>query len=192
MALWLLKPATMVTNPDIYLNDKLLCRAISGLIPIVVFFAGFISGVQVAVRNRHHSCLIATGDAIVRLLLVEDNILIGNAVQDHLRAEGWSVDWSMDLESARGAVAAEAHDVMLLDLRLPDGSGLDLLKLMEARGETTPVIVMSAYDQLSDQMTAMNIGAVDYLVKPFALSEMAVRVRKAARRRRLIRMRNAG
>lgn len=128
----------------------------------------------------------------MRLLLVEDNILIGNAVQDHLRADGWSVDWSMDLESARAAVAAEAHDVMLLDLRLPDGSGLDLLKLMETRGETTPVIVMSAYDQLSDQMTAMNIGAIDYLVKPFALSEMTVRVRKAARRRRRIRVRNAG
>ncbi|MGY5775856.1 response regulator [Rhizobium sp. LEGMi135b] len=128
----------------------------------------------------------------MRLLLVEDNILIGNAVQDHLRADGWSVDWSMDLESARVAVTAEAHDVMLLDLRLPDGSGLDLLKLMETRGEATPVIVMSAYDQLSDQMTAMNVGAVDYLVKPFALSEMAVRVRKAARRRRLIRVRNAG
>ncbi|MGY5800449.1 response regulator [Rhizobium sp. LEGMi12c] len=128
----------------------------------------------------------------MRLLLVEDNILIGNAVHDHLRADGWSVDWSMELESAKVAIAAEAHDVMLLDLRLPDGSGLDLLKLMVARGETTPVIVMSAYDQLSDQMMAMNIGAVDYLVKPFALSEMAVRVRKAARRSRLIRMRNAG
>jgi len=127
----------------------------------------------------------------VRLLLVEDNTLIGNAVQDHLNADGWSVDWSVDLESAKLAAAAEAHDVMLLDLRLPDGSGLDLLKLMEARGDRTPIIVMSAYDQLSDQMTAMNIGAVDYLVKPFALSEMAVRVRKAARRSRLFRMRTA-
>ena len=127
----------------------------------------------------------------MRLLLVEDNTLIGNAVQDHLNADGWAVDWSVDLESAKLAAAAEAHDVMLLDLRLPDGSGLDLLKLMEARGDRTPIIVMSAYDQLSDQMTAMNIGAVDYLVKPFALSEMAVRVRKAARRGRLMRMRTA-
>ena len=127
----------------------------------------------------------------MRLLLVEDNTLIGNAVQDHLNADGWAVDWSVDLESAKLAAAAEAHDVMLLDLRLPDGSGLDLLKLMEARGDRTPIIVMSAYDQLSDQMTAMNIGAGDYLVKPFALSEMAVRVRKAARRSRLFRMRTA-
>ncbi len=128
----------------------------------------------------------------MRLLLVEDNPIIGNAVQDHLHAEGWSVDWSMSLESAIAAIAAATHNVVLLDLRLPDGSGLDLLKLMEARGDATPVIVTSAYDQLSDQMAAMSIGAIDYLVKPFALAEMAVRVRKAARHGRLIRMRNAG
>jgi len=128
----------------------------------------------------------------VRVLLVEDDPTIGNAVQDHLRAEGWSVDWTMTLESARTAVAAEAHDVVLLDHRLPDGSGLDVLKHMEMRGDLTPVVVMSAYDQLSDQMTAIRIGAVDYLVKPFGLAEMAVRVRKAARHGRLIRMRNAG
>lgn len=128
----------------------------------------------------------------MRVLLVEDDPTIGNAVQDHLRAEGWSVDWTMTLESAMTAVAAEVHDVVLLDLRLPDGSGLDVLKHMEMRGGSTPVVVMSAYDQLSDQMTAIRIGAVDYLVKPFGLAEMAVRVRKAARHGRLIRMRNAG
>ncbi|MBM7049948.1 response regulator transcription factor [Rhizobium lusitanum] len=128
----------------------------------------------------------------MRVLLVEDNPIIGNAVQDHLRAEGWSVDWSITLESATVAVAARAYDVILLDLRLPDGSGLALLGHMEARADSTPVIVMSAYDQLSDQMTAMGIGAVDYLVKPFGLAEMTARIRKAARLRRLIRLRNAG
>lgn len=128
----------------------------------------------------------------MRVLLVEDNPIIGNAVQDHLCAEGWSVDWAMTLESAMAAVAAEALDVVLLDLRLPDGSGLDVLRHMEMRGNSTPVIVMSAYDQLSDQMAAIRTGAVDYLVKPFGLAEMAVRVRKAARLGRLVRMRNAG
>lgn len=126
----------------------------------------------------------------MRLLLIEDNPAIGNAVQDHLHADGWSVDWSITLESATAAVASSKHDVVLLDLRLPDGSGLDMLRLMKARGDTTPVVVMSAYDQLSDQMTAMSIGAVDYLVKPFALAEMAVRVRKAASRGSLKRIRN--
>lgn len=128
----------------------------------------------------------------MRVLLVEDDPTIGNAVQDHLCAEGWSVDWSMTLESARSAVAIEAHDVILLDLRLPDGSGLDVLKHMQMCGDSTPVVVMSAYDQLSDQIAAISIGAVDYLVKPFGLAEMTVRIRKAARWSRLVRMRNAG
>lgn len=128
----------------------------------------------------------------MRVLLVEDNPIIGNAVQDHLRAEGWSVDWSMTLESAKTILGAKAHDVVLLDLRLPDGSGLDVLKHMKINGNSTPVIVMSAYDQLSDQMTAISIGAVDYLVKPFGLAEMTVRVRKAARRHRLVGLRDVG
>lgn len=128
----------------------------------------------------------------MRLLLVEDNPIIGNAVRDHLRADGWSVDWSMNLESATGAVVEKPCDVVLLDLRLPDGSGLDVLKLMGARGDPTPVVVISAYDQLSDQIAAMRSGAVDYLVKPFALAEMAARVRKAAMHGRLSRTRDFG
>ncbi|MGV1755838.1 response regulator [Rhizobium sp. P44RR-XXIV] len=128
----------------------------------------------------------------MRVLLVEDDPTIGNAVQDHLRAEGWSVEWSMTLQSATAAVTSEIHDVVLLDLRLPDGSGLDVLKRMEILGNSTPVIVMSAYDQLSDQMTAIGIGAVDYLVKPFGLAEMTARVRKAVKWRERTRLRNAG
>lgn len=128
----------------------------------------------------------------MRVLLVEDNPIIGNALRDHLLAEGWLVDWSMTLESATASVAADTHDVILLDLRLPDGSGLDVLKHMEICGDLTPVIVMSAYDQLSDQITAIDIGAVDYLVKPFGLAEMVMRVRKASNWVRADRLRNAG
>jgi two-component system OmpR family response regulator len=116
---------------------------------------------------------------VVRVLLVEDNATIGNAVQDHLLAEGWAVDWSMDLRSAMAAVVAGAYSVVLLDLRLPDGSGLELLKHMGTKVDSTPVIITSAYDQLSDQMNGMNIGAVDYLVKPFGLAELTARIRKA-------------
>lgn len=115
----------------------------------------------------------------MRVLLVEDNATIGNAVQDHLLAEGWTVDWSMDLRSAMAAVVAGAYSVVLLDLRLPDGSGLELLKYMGTKVDSTPVIIMSAYDQLSDQMSGMNIGAVDYLIKPFGLAELTARIRKA-------------
>ncbi|HEY0124431.1 MAG TPA: response regulator [Rhizobium sp.] len=115
----------------------------------------------------------------MRVLLVEDNATIGNAVQDHLFAEGFAVDWSTDLGAARTAVAGGTYDVVLLDLRLPDGSGLDLLKSMGARVGTTPVIILSAYDQISDQMTGLSIGAVDYLVKPFGLTELTARIRRA-------------
>jgi two-component system OmpR family response regulator len=116
---------------------------------------------------------------VVRILLVEDNATIGNAVQDHLLAEGWTIDWSTDLRSAMTAVAAGAYGIVLLDLRLPDGSGLELLKYMGKKADSTPVIIMSAYDQLSDQMTGMSIGAVDYLIKPFGLGELTARIRRA-------------
>ncbi|MFT4182218.1 MAG: response regulator [Rhizobium sp.] len=115
----------------------------------------------------------------MRVLLVEDDVTIGNAVQDHLRAEGFVVDWSMDLRSARAAVAASLYNVVLLDLRLPDGSGLELLRSMGTRAGATPVIILSAYDQISDRMNGLSIGAVDYLVKPFGLAELSARVRKA-------------
>lgn len=115
----------------------------------------------------------------MRVLLVEDDATIGNAVQDHLRAEGFAVDWSMDLRSARAAFAACLYNVVLLDLRLPDGSGLELLRSMGTRTEVTPVIILSAYDQISDRMNGLKIGAVDYLVKPFGLAELAARIRKA-------------
>ncbi|MDE1997009.1 MAG: response regulator [Rhizobiaceae bacterium] len=115
----------------------------------------------------------------MRVLLVEDNAIIGNAVRDHLRAEGWEVDWAMDLQSARMAVAKWTFDIILLDLRLPDGSGLDFLRQVVSRPDRMPVIVMSAYDQLSDQMTGLAVGAVDYLVKPFGLGEMLARIRRA-------------
>nr|WP_153364954.1 response regulator [Rhizobium sp. ICMP 5592] len=122
-------------------------------------------------------------EADVRVLLVEDNATIGNAVQDHLLAEGFAVDWSMDLGAAKMAVAGGHYDMILLDLRLPDGSGLDLLKSMEAQVGTTPVIILSAYDQISDQMTGLSIGAVDYLVKPFGLAELTARIRRAVKTR---------
>lgn len=116
-------------------------------------------------------------EASVRVLLVEDNIAIGNAVQDHLRAEGWEVDWTMDLASSIAAVASNPYDAIALDLRLPDGSGLDLLQGIATGVGSTPVIIMSAYDQLTDRMTGLGIGAVDYMVKPFSLSELVARMR---------------
>ena len=87
----------------------------------------------------------------MRILLVEDNLLIGNALSDHVAAECWKVDWVMDLSEAMKAVEQTRYFVILLDLRLPDGSGLELLRHLRDRAEMVPVIILSAYDQISDQ-----------------------------------------
>jgi two-component system OmpR family response regulator len=113
----------------------------------------------------------------VRILLVEDNAMIGNAVYDHLRSESWTVDWTMCLASAIDALESNFYNVIVLDLRLPDGSGLDLLHRVSATAEPTPVIIMTAYDQLTDRIQGISIGAVDYIVKPFALSQLVARLR---------------
>lgn len=114
----------------------------------------------------------------MQILLVEDNLIIGEALSDHIAASGWSVDWSVDLESAGRATRARAYALILLDLRLPDGSGLDLLRQLRAQSPLVPVIILSAYDQVSDRIEGLEIGAVDYLVKPFDLSEMIARIRR--------------
>lgn len=101
----------MATNPDNYLNNGRLNTAVFLL---SLLAAALAAEFQVAVKRRRHRSVIANESAIVRVLLVEDDPTIGNAVQDHPRAKGWLVDWPMTLESATIAVAVEAHDVMPL------------------------------------------------------------------------------
>lgn len=112
----------------------------------------------------------------LRILLVEDNEIIGNALRDHVAASGLTVDWLANLQSALLAVEGGDYALILLDLHLPDGSGLDLLKRLGERLECIPVIILSAYDQVSDRLVALELGAIDYLVKPFDLSEMITRI----------------
>lgn len=118
----------------------------------------------------------------MRILLVEDNMLIGNAVRDHMVAHDWTVDWATDLKSATAAVDQTRYGLVLLDLRLPDGNGLDLLRHMKDGSPLPPVIIMSAYDQISDQIEGLRIGAVDYLIKPFNLDELVLRIGRIANR----------
>lgn len=116
------------------------------------------------------------------ILLVEDNLIIGNALRDHIAAEGWSIDWSLDLHAAMAAVELRAYALILLDLHLPDGPGLDLLRHLGRHPPMPPVIILSAYDQYSDRAEGLTLGAVDYLVKPFDLSEMTRRIDRLAKR----------
>jgi len=118
----------------------------------------------------------------MRVLLIEDDMTLGGAVRDHLVAHGHAVDWTRDLRAADDARAAASFDVMLLDLNLPDGRGLDFLKTRRKAGDETPVIIVTAMDQLTMRIDGLNAGADDYLVKPFDLTELLARVGAVARR----------
>ncbi|WP_238121065.1 MULTISPECIES: response regulator transcription factor [unclassified Xanthobacter] len=118
----------------------------------------------------------------MRILLVEDDPVLGMAVRDQIAADGHGADWVQRLDAADAAVPAAAFDLILLDLMLPDGRGLDFLKRLRQRGDATPVIVLTARDQISDRIAALDAGADDYLVKPFDLFELSARIRAVGRR----------
>ena len=118
----------------------------------------------------------------MRILLVEDDSILGAAVRDQIAADGHSVDWAMRLDGAGDALAGAAFDLILLDLMLPDGRGVGFLKTLRNRGDVTPVIILTALDQVSDRIAGLNAGADDYLVKPFDLNELSARIGSVARR----------
>ncbi len=118
----------------------------------------------------------------MRILLIEDDTVLGAAVRDQIAGDGQSVDWATRMDAAGDAMAGAAYDLVLLDLMLPDGRGIGFLKGLRARGDVTPVIILTALDQVSDRIEGLNAGADDYLVKPFDLSELSARIGSVARR----------
>jgi len=118
----------------------------------------------------------------MRILLVEDDALLGDALQVGLRQAGYAVDWLRDGAAAEAALAAEQFSAVVLDLGLPRLTGLDLLKRIRARGDRTPVIVLTARDAVDDRVRGLDLGADDYVVKPVALAELDARVRAVTRR----------
>ena len=119
----------------------------------------------------------------MRLLLVEDDSMIGAAAQQGLRAEGHTVDWVRDGREAELAVGNGVYDLVLLDLGLPRRDGLSILRGLRAKGENVPVLIITARDAVSDRIAGLDAGADDYLVKPFDLDELSARVRAVLRRR---------
>ncbi len=118
----------------------------------------------------------------MRVLLVEDDTVLGAGVRDQIKAEGHSVDWVTRLDDAADYIAAATYDLVLLDLMLPDGRGLPFLQNLRKRGDVTPVIILTALDQISDRIDGLNAGADDYMVKPFDLAELSARLAAVARR----------
>jgi two-component system OmpR family response regulator len=118
----------------------------------------------------------------MRILVVEDDYALGEAVRDHIAAAGHAVDWMRRIVPAREVLDTTTYDLLLLDLNLPDGRGLELLQELRRRAVATPVIIMTAQDQIAARIEGLNAGADDYLVKPFDLSELSARLAAVARR----------
>lgn len=119
----------------------------------------------------------------MRLLVVEDDAMIGNAIRTGLRQDGYTVDWVRDGAAAELATAATAYDAILLDLGLPGKSGLELLAHWRKQQNPVPVLIVTARDAVADRVRGLDTGADDYLVKPFDLNELAARLRALLRRR---------
>ncbi len=119
----------------------------------------------------------------MRLLLVEDDPMIGEAIRTGLRRDGFTVDWVHDGESAERVLRTEEFDLLLLDLGLPRKNGLQVLRALRTRHEALPVLIITARDAVSDRVQGLDAGADDYLVKPFDLNELAARIRALLRRK---------
>ncbi|QQD73767.1 response regulator [Acidithiobacillus ferrivorans] len=118
----------------------------------------------------------------MRILLVEDDRMIGEAITVALRDAAYAVDWVRDGESALRAIGNQEHQAVLLDLGLPKLDGRALLRKLRAAGNTLPVIIITARDALADRVDGLDLGADDYLVKPFAMDELLARLRAIIRR----------
>ena len=118
----------------------------------------------------------------MRILLAEDDPMIGASVRQGLTQDGFTVDWVRDGRAAELALGERVHDALLLDLGLPRKAGLEVLAAMRRGGDTRPVLVITARDAVGDRIAGLDTGADDYLVKPFDLDELAARLRALLRR----------
>jgi two-component system response regulator QseB len=119
----------------------------------------------------------------MRLLLVEDDPMIGESVRLGLEQDGFILDWVRDGQSAELALTNEVYELLLLDLGLPRKTGLEVLMQLRRRGNSLPVLILTARDAVADRVKCLDAGADDYLIKPFDLDELAARIRALLRRR---------
>lgn len=118
----------------------------------------------------------------MKLLLAEDDPMIGVSVQKGLAQAGYGVDWCRDGEAARLALSDGHYALLLLDLGLPRQDGLSVLKWLRNTGSDLPVLIITARDAVADRVAGLDLGADDYLVKPFDLDELGARIRALVRR----------
>jgi DNA-binding response OmpR family regulator len=119
----------------------------------------------------------------MRVLLVEDDEMIGTSLRDALGANGWSVDWVKDGLLAQSALDDGDYACVLLDLGLPKRDGIEVLRRARESKDATPILVLTARDGLDDRVAGLDLGADDYLVKPYEFRELLARMRAVIRRR---------
>jgi two-component system OmpR family response regulator len=119
----------------------------------------------------------------MRVLLVEDDPMIGRSLRQALQNEGISVDWTESGLDGESAVPLGGYATVLLDLGLADASGLDILRRLRERRDQIPVIILTARDAVEDRIVGLDLGADDYIVKPFDVRELIARMRAVVRRR---------
>lgn len=118
----------------------------------------------------------------MRLLVVEDEIRMAEILSAALLRAGLTVDTVRSCADARAAIAANSYDAAILDLGLPDGDGLDLLREVRAKGRGVPILILTARDAVEDRVSGLDTGADDYVVKPFAMAELLARTKALLRR----------
>lgn len=118
----------------------------------------------------------------MRLLVIEDDKHLGIAVSDCLRQDGYAVDWERDGARAEEILRYQSYDVIVVDIGLPSLDGISILKAIRSRGDKTPVLVLTARSAIDDRIDALDLGADDYLAKPFDVREFLARCRALLRR----------
>lgn len=121
----------------------------------------------------------------MRITLVEDNVSLAKGIAYRLQDAGHAVDVLHDGDAARGFLRSDQSDLVILDINLPGQDGLSLLKEMRARGDTRPIILLTARAETDDRVEGLDAGADDYLIKPFEMAELEARVRALLRRREI-------
>jgi DNA-binding response OmpR family regulator len=118
----------------------------------------------------------------MRILMVEDDRMIAKGLERALRQQGYTIDGVADGRSAGEALRTERFDLVLLDLGLPGRDGIEVLRELRGRGDATPVIIVTARDDVQNRIAGLDAGADDYIVKPFDLDEVTARMRSVLRR----------
>ena len=123
----------------------------------------------------------------MRITLVEDNAALASGIRNALTDQGHAVNWMADGAAADIFLRQEASDLIVMDINLPGVTGLDLVSKVRARGDSTPIILLTARGDTADRVAGLDVGADDYLVKPFEMSELLARIRALSRRRGAVR-----